>query len=318
MSRHKTFLIATPGGHIDELYELAPRLAEVGSDRVWLTEETAQTRSLLAHENVIWVPGVGARQGLRALRTVPTALAAIRRHRPDLIVSTGAALSVPYLVTGRLHRIPVHYIESATRLHGPSVTGRIMELVPGVTRHHQAFMFPRSGWRDIGNVFDAFRSVPACDVPAHKVVVTVGTERFPFSRALASVQDALPSSCDVLWQTGHTSYPDLEGEVRAWFPSPKLNAAVSEADLVITHAGVGSVLMALRSGLHPLIIPRQASLGEHVDDHQVELARYLEERGLATVAGPHGDLRELMHQCMLHRIVRSEGAPLQLTRSMSP
>ena len=50
------------------------------------------------------------------------------------------------------------------------------------------------------------------------------------------------------------------------------------ADLVITHAGVGSILCARRAGHVPIVVPRQSRYGEHVDDHQVELVRALEER----------------------------------------
>ena len=47
------------------------------------------------------------------------------------------------------------------------------------------------------------------------------------------------------------------------------------ADKVVTHAGVGSILCADREGHVPLVVPRRHDLGEHVDDHQLELARAL-------------------------------------------
>ena len=50
------------------------------------------------------------------------------------------------------------------------------------------------------------------------------------------------------------------------------------ADAVMTHAGVGSILCARRAGHVPVVVPRQRRDGEHVDDHQVELTRALEER----------------------------------------
>ncbi len=307
-----TLLVATPGGHIDELYELAPRLAEVGTHRIWVTAQTAQTEHLLGDEEVVWVPGVGSRQGLRALSSIPAAMAAMRTHRPRLIVSTGAALSVPYLWSARVHGIPTHYIESATRLHGPSITGRVMERTLGVVKHHQGFVASRSGWNDLGSVFDGYGSAPQTHRSAGNVVVTVGTERFPFQRILTSVASALPSTVDVVWQTGHTPSTELPGTVRAWIPHNELQAAVERADIVVTHAGVGSVLMALRCGRHPLILPRRAALGEHVDDHQVELARHLEQRGLATVASPDDDLAELILESTRYRTVHAEGAPLHL------
>lgn len=53
-----------------------------------------------------------------------------------------------------------------------------------------------------------------------------------------------------------------------------------EADVVVTHAGVGSALAAMRAGRRAIYVPRRRRHGEHVDDHQVEMARELNRRGL--------------------------------------
>ena len=61
-------------------------------------------------------------------------------------------------------------------------------------------------------------------------------------------------------------------------------------NVVITHAGVGSILLCLRNGRKPLVVPRMHRFGEHVDDHQVELTRALGERDQVI---PVWDVREL-------------------------
>ncbi len=53
--------------------------------------------------------------------------------------------------------------------------------------------------------------------------------------------------------------------------------------MVITHAGVGSILVTLMNGKRPIVVPRLARFGEHVDDHQLELARRLSEIGVVTL-----------------------------------
>jgi UDP-N-acetylglucosamine transferase subunit ALG13 len=57
------------------------------------------------------------------------------------------------------------------------------------------------------------------------------------------------------------------------------------ADIVVSHAGAGSALSALRAGRMPLIASRRAALGEAGDDHQQELADELMRRGLAHTEG---------------------------------
>ena len=77
-----------------------------------------------------------------------------------------------------------------------------------------------------------------------------------------------------------------------------MSRAVSEADLVVAHAGVGSALMALDAGHCPVLLPRRANHGEHVDDHQILLAGELNRRGLALARDPDAlttsDLRRAM------------------------
>jgi UDP-N-acetylglucosamine transferase subunit ALG13 len=58
-------------------------------------------------------------------------------------------------------------------------------------------------------------------------------------------------------------------------------SAYASADVVVSHAGVGSTIEALDSGHFPIVVPRRAAFGEHVDDHQVPLAVDVAKRGLA-------------------------------------
>jgi UDP-N-acetylglucosamine transferase subunit ALG13 len=72
-------------------------------------------------------------------------------------------------------------------------------------------------------------------------------------------------------------------------PAAEFEAALAEADLVIAHSGVGSALSALEAGRSPILVPRRVARSEHVDDHQVQVARALSGRGLAV----HAELEQL-------------------------
>ena len=277
---------------------MAPRFASDGQRLVWVTAATAQSQALLRGQDVEWVRQVGSRQLGRVLASLPQATRVIRRRRPERVVSTGAALSVPYLVAARLMGIETHYVESATRLEGPSVTGRIAQALPGVTLHRQAVSWQNGGaaWQEIESVFDAFEWRSQAAPGAPRVLVILGTERFAFSRAVRAVTEAVPRGAEIVWQLGHTPAPaDLPGEARAWFTFDELEQEASAADVVVTHCGVGSVLMALRSGKCPVVIPRESAHREHVDDHQTQLARVLSESGLVIVPDPpRGNLASAM------------------------
>ena len=64
-------------------------------------------------------------------------------------------------------------------------------------------------------------------------------------------------------------------------PGADLEAAIGAADVVVGHAGVGSSLTSLIAGKFPVLVPRRASAGEIVDDHQELFARELERRDIA-------------------------------------
>ena len=64
-------------------------------------------------------------------------------------------------------------------------------------------------------------------------------------------------------------------------PEHDLNEAMREADVVVAHAGVGAALAAFEAGKCPVLVPRRHALGEHVDDHQTQIATELGDRGLA-------------------------------------
>ncbi len=61
-------------------------------------------------------------------------------------------------------------------------------------------------------------------------------------------------------------------QLQQWVPATDLRRAFGESDVVLTHAGVGSALVALEGGAVPVILPRRQSHGEMIDDHQVEFA----------------------------------------------
>jgi len=296
-------LVASPGGHVDEAYEIADRFAPRGS-RVWITAKTMQTVTLLGEEQVEWVPEVKSREAARAMRTLPIAHRVMRKRRPTLVVSTGSALTVPYMTAARALRIPVTYVESATRMDAPSVTGRISELIPGIDRHYQGVDWDRRGWQSFGSVFDGYEVKAGPSSEIRNLLVTIGSEKYPFQRALEMVLPAAPGK-ELTWQTGNTPVKDpLPGNARAWWPGEELAAQAREVDAVVTHAGVGSILMVLRTGKCPVVIPRTKRLGEHVDNHQLQLARLLHERGIIIVARPGGDILNCLAQASERRIVR--------------
>jgi UDP-N-acetylglucosamine transferase subunit ALG13 len=124
------------------------------------------------------------------------------------------------------------------------------------------------------------------------IFVSVGTHQQPFQRLLDAL-DVLDGSRLVL-QYGPGEPP--AGIARA-VPYMSFDAMIEcfrEAETVITHAGVGSILCARREGHLPLVVPRRHELGEHVDEHQAELTRALAARGSVIPVWETARLAELV------------------------
>ena len=276
-------LVASTGGHLRELVRLRPRFA-FDEPVVWVTFHGRQSEALLGGEQIVFAAETAPRDYRNVARNALLARRLFRELDVTRVVSTGAGVALSFLPLARAAGIEAHYIESAARIEAPSVTGRVLSRVPGVRLYVQypAWRSPR--WRYAGSVFDGFASAAAGNGgsgrrPA-RVVVTLGTLQFGFERLVRRLQAILPKDADVIWQTGSTRAGGLPGARRAMRPD-ELRAAFAEADVVVTHAGVGSTLDALEAGKCPIVVPRLRRFGEHVDDHQTQMASELARRGLA-------------------------------------
>ena len=283
-----TMYVATIGGHISELVELAERIPAGPSrgsvDEVWVTHDTPQTRDLLAGRNVVTVPEIGERDHRGVIRAIPQARRLLLEHDVERIISTGSAIALAYLPVAATLGVDAHYIESSTRVTSCSKTGSVLARLPRIHRWWQ-FDPPPDRFRYLGSVFDRFRSVEHTDRrDLERLVVTVGTTDRCFRRLIERLVEVVPASVEVLWQTGRSDVADLPIEAKALVPEGELVAAIDRADAVITHAGSGSLALALRRGKMPVFVPRRASFGEQIDDHQLELAAWAGAQGLAVVA----------------------------------
>jgi UDP-N-acetylglucosamine--N-acetylmuramyl-(pentapeptide) pyrophosphoryl-undecaprenol N-acetylglucosamine transferase len=291
-----TMLVAISGGHLAQLHMLAPRI--VGSDHVvWMTDDTAQSRSLLEGEQVYHVPTRPPRDTLGVLQDTRIAQRAFAEHRIERVVSSGAQIALSALIPALLHRVPFTYVESATRVTDLSTTGRLVDHIPSVRRYVQYPNRASGRWQYALSVFDGFHVERAPERRITRAVVTVGGNGdFGFRRLVESAQRALPDDARVLWQTGSTDASGLDIDAVPSVPSATLSQELAAADVVIGHAGTGTALAALSAGKVPVLAPRSVELGEHVDSHQDDLARFLADRGLAVVRSADeitlDDLRE--------------------------
>lgn len=122
--------------------------------------------------------------------------------------------------------------------------------------------------------------------------VSVGNATQPFNRLIESVLKIAPKLPQaVVVQHGNTPFQGTGGCLaRPFVEMGEFGLLVAQAELLILHAGAGSVIHAIQAGKIPVVMPRRAKYGEHVDDHQWEFARELAEAGKVVVAEEPDDL----------------------------
>jgi beta-1,4-N-acetylglucosaminyltransferase len=129
-SRRPVMIVCSSGGHLLQMLELRDAWSEF--ERVWVTFDKSDSRSLLAGERVIHAYGPTNRSIPNLLRNLRLARRLLRSERPAAILTTGAGVAVPFAWIGRLRGIPTVYVESVTRIEGLSLSARL--IAPVATR----------------------------------------------------------------------------------------------------------------------------------------------------------------------------------------
>lgn len=110
------------------------------------------------------------------------------------------------------------------------------------------------------------------------IFVTVGLQ-LPFVRLIRAMDRLAPKlDEEVFAQIGDTSATPTNMRYTHTLSAKDFEAKVSEADVVISHAGVGSILAAQRNATPLVILPRKAALGEHRNDHQLDTVNAINDR----------------------------------------
>ncbi|WP_084010633.1 glycosyltransferase [Pseudofrankia sp. DC12] len=309
-------LIASTGGHLTQLHRLRPRFRAFDpQDVVWVTFDTKQSRSLLSDENVVYVKYTHPRDIRSAAVNFTRAIPIIRTGKYTHAVSTGAAIAASFLPVAASQGLSTHYIESATRAQGPSVTGKLLRVIPRVNLYTQYPGLASARWSYRGSVFDGYRIISAArPVSVKKVVVSLGQiERYGFRRLIERLYKVLGSDVEVVWQTGATDTRGLPIRAVKMMPADDLRQAITDADVVVTHAGTGSALLALDCGKYPVLVPRRRDQGEHIDDHQMQIVGALGRKNLALAReADELDWEDLIYAAHQRAIVEAEPPTFKL------
>ncbi len=119
----RILLVGSSGGHLAQLWALAPLWSR--TQRHWVTFDTPDALALLADEDVTWAHHPTTRNVVNLARNTAQARRVMSQVRPDVVVSTGAAVAYPYFLLARLTGVPRLYLEVYDRIESTTLTGRL-------------------------------------------------------------------------------------------------------------------------------------------------------------------------------------------------
>lgn len=108
------------------------------------------------------------------------------------------------------------------------------------------------------------------------IFVTVGTSKYPFNRLLRKIDELIENDKikdKVIAQIGYSTYQPKKFSYFSFTTQEKILELNKKANLIISHGGVGSIILALRFKKTIIVVPRLKKFGEHIDDHQLQIAK---------------------------------------------
>lgn len=136
-----------------------------------------------------------------------------------------------------------------------------------------------------------------------KLFVPLGTQKFPFGRIItalnALVAQGKYKADEIVMQSA--LYP-VEPRFRHFglIPNEEFNRYMHEAEVIITHSGVNSIISCMELGKPLIVCPRLYKFGEHVDNHQMEIATLMHEKYDVLVCTDMKDLAGLIEEAKTH------------------
>jgi UDP-N-acetylglucosamine transferase subunit ALG13 len=129
------------------------------------------------------------------------------------------------------------------------------------------------------------------------IFVTVGVQ-LPFDRLIRAVDDwaGRRQRRDVVAQIGASRYVARSIETHAFLSPASFRSMVERADLIVGHAGMGSIITAFELQKPIIVLPRLASLGEHRNDHQLATARRMAAHANVSVADDAQGLARMLDE----------------------
>ncbi|MDI6807227.1 MAG: PssE/Cps14G family polysaccharide biosynthesis glycosyltransferase [Candidatus Aenigmarchaeota archaeon] len=140
------------------------------------------------------------------------------------------------------------------------------------------------------------------------ILVTVGTHDQGFPRLIKAIDNLARNIKErVILQIGYSKYKPKNCEWFEFIPYENFIELCRESNLIITHGGVGSIMISLQFKKPTVVVPRLKKFNEHVDDHQLQIAKELEKQKRVIVVYDIKELSNAIQRAKKFAVFRIRG-----------
>ena len=139
------------------------------------------------------------------------------------------------------------------------------------------------------------------------IFVAVGTQKFQFDRLLKAIDILIDDGLldeEVYAQIGYSNHVPEHYHFDKMMDKTKYDSMIKKCDLLVTHSGVGTIVLGLKYSKPVIVVPRLKRYGEHIDDHQVQIADAFSDRNLVLKCEDTEDLIASIKEARSHRFDR--------------
>jgi len=139
------------------------------------------------------------------------------------------------------------------------------------------------------------------------IFVAVGTQKFQFNRLLKAIDDLIADgqlAHEVFAQSGHSDYVPRNYACKDFLSKEEFQSCISRCDLLITHSGVATIISGLKLEKKVVVLPRFACFGEHVDDHQLQIAQSFSDKNFVLMCQDAEQLADTIRRAESHRFAK--------------
>ncbi|MFA5930792.1 MAG: glycosyltransferase [archaeon] len=130
------------------------------------------------------------------------------------------------------------------------------------------------------------------------IFVTIGTKDYPFDRLIKAMDKE-----GVVMQIGKSSKP-TKAKFFEFLKKQEIEDWMNWSEVIVCHAGTGTLMEAIDSGKRIVVVPRQEKFKEHIDDHQVDFAKYLEKHFSLKIVYDENELGEAIKKSTVPKNIK--------------